>query len=253
MPVPSGLPSPAWPTHDWPEGNDPLHLPQPGDDDDDDPLAEAGAFDPAPRLFGGGAFDEPDQLPSVAPTTINPASLGSPVAQSDEAHDLAEEDVEYEASPPPSPPPLLLPPPPPPASPSAKSKTTKTAKSKTGKTKASRSRKPAASAPKLSRPADPPKPVKPASLDDTEPDPPPTGVPPGPRSTARPSAPYAALIGQALLAQPSKQLAVAGICQWISRAYPYYSYPREKPSTEQWTNQIAKVPPALSLSSLRTR
>ncbi|QRV73922.1 Forkhead domain [Ceratobasidium sp. AG-Ba] len=63
-------------------------------------------------------------------------------------------------------------------------------------------------------------------------------LPPGPRTTEKPSASYAALIGQAIMsAVPDsngrKKLTLAHIYAWISAAWPYY-----KPGEAGWMNSI---------------
>ncbi|KAF9517841.1 hypothetical protein BS47DRAFT_1290416, partial [Hydnum rufescens UP504] len=58
-------------------------------------------------------------------------------------------------------------------------------------------------------------------------------LPPGPRSTDKPSWSYAALIGQAILASPQKKLSLNQIYIYISLAYPYY-----KRDAAGWRNSI---------------
>ncbi|KAG8703813.1 hypothetical protein FRC08_002620 [Ceratobasidium sp. 394] len=63
-------------------------------------------------------------------------------------------------------------------------------------------------------------------------------LPPGPRTTEKPSASYAALIGQAIMSaipdsNGKKKLTLAQIYAWISAAWPFY-----KPGEAGWMNSI---------------
>ncbi|KAG8739778.1 hypothetical protein FRC10_005161 [Ceratobasidium sp. 414] len=63
-------------------------------------------------------------------------------------------------------------------------------------------------------------------------------LPPGPRTTEKPSASYAALIGQAIMSaipdsNGRKKLTLAQIYAWISTAWPFY-----KPGEAGWMNSI---------------
>ncbi|KAL4250332.1 hypothetical protein ABKN59_005919 [Abortiporus biennis] len=58
-------------------------------------------------------------------------------------------------------------------------------------------------------------------------------LPPGPYSLAKPDLPYAAMIGQALLASPEHRLTLQEIYEYISTVYPFYNR-----SETTWQNSI---------------
>ncbi|KAI0078669.1 winged helix DNA-binding domain-containing protein, partial [Panus rudis PR-1116 ss-1] len=58
-------------------------------------------------------------------------------------------------------------------------------------------------------------------------------LPPGPYSTERPDYPYAAIIGQAILASPDHRLTLQEIYDYISTVYPFYNQ-----SEATWKNSV---------------
>ncbi|KZV71539.1 winged helix DNA-binding domain-containing protein, partial [Peniophora sp. CONT] len=61
-------------------------------------------------------------------------------------------------------------------------------------------------------------------------------LPPGPYSPHKPDAPYAALIGRAILASPSHRLTLQEIYDYITTVYPYFTR-----HEQTWQNSIRHV------------
>ncbi|KIY52962.1 winged helix DNA-binding domain-containing protein, partial [Fistulina hepatica ATCC 64428] len=61
-------------------------------------------------------------------------------------------------------------------------------------------------------------------------------LPPGPYSHEKPTHPYAAIVGQAILSSPSHRLTLQEIYDWITIVYPYY-----KRGDTTWMNSIRHV------------
>ncbi|KAJ7938763.1 hypothetical protein B0H13DRAFT_1509707, partial [Mycena leptocephala] len=61
-------------------------------------------------------------------------------------------------------------------------------------------------------------------------------LPPGPYLEERPSYPYAALIGQAILSSPQHRLTLQQIYDWIVIVYPHFNR-----TEKTWMNSIRRV------------